>query len=97
MSIDLMFEITISVIMIIFAFLTIESKRIINSIIYLSFLSMTAVIGYVVMKAPDVAITEAVIGSGLITALFLFTLPGGAFNCKGKAGEDKWNRLQQLF
>jgi len=28
----------------------------------------------VLMKAPDVAITEAVIGSGLVTALFVFTL-----------------------
>jgi energy-converting hydrogenase B subunit D len=26
------------------------------------------------MKAPDVALTEAVIGSGLVTALFVFTL-----------------------
>lgn len=42
--------------------------------IYLSLLSMLAVVAFVFMKAPDVAITEAVIGSGLVTALFVFTL-----------------------
>ena len=30
--------------------------------------------GFVLMKAPDVAVTEAVIGSGLVTTLFVFTL-----------------------
>jgi len=41
---------------------------------FLSSLSMLAVIGFVLMKAPDVAVTEAVIGSGLVTSLFVFTL-----------------------
>ena len=35
---------------------------------------MLAVVGFVLMKAPDVAVTEAVIGSGLVTSLFVFTL-----------------------
>ena len=35
---------------------------------------MTAAVAFVLLKAPDVAITEIVIGSGLITFLFLFTL-----------------------
>jgi energy-converting hydrogenase B subunit D len=35
---------------------------------------MLSVIGFVLMKAPDVAVTEAVIGSGLVTSLFVFTL-----------------------
>ncbi len=35
---------------------------------------MLAVVAFILMKAPDVAITEAVIGSGLVTALFIFVL-----------------------
>jgi len=35
---------------------------------------MLAVVSVVLMKEPDVASTEAVIGSGLVTALFIFTL-----------------------
>jgi len=35
---------------------------------------MLSVLGFVMMKAPDVAVTEAVIGSGLVTSLFVYTL-----------------------
>jgi uncharacterized MnhB-related membrane protein len=67
-------EIALGLLMIISGFMAIESKKIIHSVIYLSLLSMLAVVSFVLMKAPDVAITEAVIGSGLVTALFIFTL-----------------------
>ncbi|GAB6190031.1 Na(+)/H(+) antiporter subunit B [Marinitoga arctica] len=77
-------EIVVGIILLVFGFLAIESKKIINSVIYLSILSMLAVISFVFMKAPDVAITEAVIGSGLVTAIFIFTL----FSIK-KVGDKK--------
>ena len=67
-------EIGISVLLILLAFLAINSKTLIKSVMFLSSLSMLAVIGFVLMKAPDVAVTEAVIGSGLVTSLFVFTL-----------------------
>jgi uncharacterized MnhB-related membrane protein len=60
--------------MLILAFLAINSKKLINSVLLLSGLSMLAVVAFVMLKAPDVAITEAVIGSGLVTSLFVFTL-----------------------
>ena len=64
----------ISILLLVIAFLAINTKKLINSVIYLSSLSMLAVVSFVLMKAPDVAVTEAVIGSGLVTALFVFTL-----------------------
>jgi len=64
----------VGVLMIAIAFLAINSKKLINSVLFLSALSMLAVVSFILMKAPDVAITEAVIGSGLVTALFIFTL-----------------------
>ncbi|XMB67165.1 DUF4040 domain-containing protein [Mycoplasmatota bacterium zrk1] len=67
-------SIVISVLLVILAFLAVSSKKLSKSIVYLSALSMLSVLGFVVMKAPDVAVTEAVIGSGLVTALFVFTL-----------------------
>lgn len=67
-------SIFISVLLIAFAILALLSKKIIRSILYLSGLSMLAAVAFVLLKAPDVAMTEAVIGSGLITALFIFTL-----------------------
>ena len=67
-------EIVISVLLVVLAFLAINSKSLIKSVMFLSSLSMLAVIGFVIMRAPDVAVTEAVIGSGLVTSLFVFTL-----------------------
>lgn len=67
-------EVVLALLMIFCGFMAVESKKIIHSVIYLSFLSMLAVLGFVIMHAPDVAVTEAVIGSGLVSALFLFTL-----------------------
>ncbi len=64
----------ISVLLVVIAFLAINAKKLIHSVLYLSALSMLAVVAFVLMKAPDVAITEAVIGSGLVTALFIFVL-----------------------
>lgn len=76
MSLQQLLQIGLGVLMVVIAILAIESKKIINSVIYLSLLSLLAVVGFALMNAPDVAITEAVIGSGLVTALFVFTLLG---------------------
>lgn len=64
----------IGAMIIIFGVLAVESKKIINSIIYLSLMSLLSVLSFTIMKAPDVAITEAVIGSGFVTFLFIITL-----------------------
>ncbi|POZ88749.1 MULTISPECIES: hydrogenase subunit MbhD domain-containing protein [Petrotoga] len=64
----------IGFIMILFALMAIESKKLLNSIIFLSMTSLLSVVEFIIMKAPDVAITQAVIGSGLMTSLFVFTL-----------------------
>lgn len=67
-------EIIIALFLVVLAFLAINSKTLIKSVMFLSALSMLSVIGFVVMRAPDVAVTEAVIGSGLVTSLFVFSL-----------------------
>ncbi|MDK2907430.1 sodium:proton antiporter [Petrotoga mexicana DSM 14811] len=64
----------IGFIMILFALMAIESKKLLNSIVFLSITSLLSVVEFIIMKAPDVAITQAVIGSGLMTSLFVFTL-----------------------
>ena len=67
-------SLVLGILLLAIAFVAINAKKIIHSVLYLSGLSMLAVVSFVLMKAPDVAITEAVIGSGLVTALFIFTL-----------------------
>jgi len=67
-------SIVIGALLLLIAFVAIQSKDLIKSVLFLSGLSMLAVVSFVLLKAPDVALTEAVIGSGLVTALFIFTL-----------------------
>ena len=74
MTIINVIHIVIGVLMIILSLFALNAKKLIRSVIYLSLLSMLAVVSFTLMRAPDVAITEAVIGSGLVTVLFVFTL-----------------------
>ena len=67
-------SLVIGVLLLAIAFIAINSKKLIKSVLFLSGLSMLAVVSFVLLRAPDVAITEAVIGSGLVTAIFVFTL-----------------------
>ena len=66
----------VSVLLLVLAFSAIHAKSLIKSVMFVSSLSMLSVISFVILRAPDVAITEAVIGSGLVTSLFVFTLLG---------------------
>ena len=72
-----------SVLLVAFALAAVLSRKLLTSIIFLSALSMTAVAGFALLSAPDVAVTEAVIGSGLITFIFVVSIRN-----LGKAGEE---------
>lgn len=84
MDINKIIEIGVAVLLVLFALIAVFSKKPLKSIIFLSILSMTAVVAFALFKAPDVAVTEAVIGSGLVTFIFLITLKSS-----GKAGDGK--------
>lgn len=71
---ELFFEVIIGVFLLGLAYRAISAAKLMHSVIYLSAMSMLSVVVYAWMQAPDVAVTEAVIGSGLVTALFVFTL-----------------------
>ncbi|ACM23539.1 MULTISPECIES: Na(+)/H(+) antiporter subunit B [Thermotoga] len=60
--------------MLIAAFFAVEAKKLLDSVIALSSLSLLSVFLFIVMRAPDVAITEASVGAGLTTAVLLITL-----------------------
>ena len=66
----------ISILLIFFAIAAVVSKKLLTSIIFLSVLSMTAVAAFALLSAPDVAVTEAVIGSGLVTFIFVASIRG---------------------
>ena len=50
------------------------AKKTINAVIASGVISLMASIMFLVISAPDVAMTEAAIGSGLTTVVFLYAL-----------------------
>lgn len=49
-------------------------KDLINAVIALALVSLIAAILFYFLQAPDVAMAEAAIGTGLTTAIFLITI-----------------------
>jgi energy-converting hydrogenase B subunit D len=70
-------------IMIAAAILAVYQKSLLSAIIAAGAISLLASVIYIVLAAPDVAMTEAAIGSGLTTIVFLFAL-----NKVRKQGKD---------
>ncbi len=66
-----MFETINSMLLLFCACSVVWSRGIIRSLIWLSAFSLVLTLQYVVLRAPDVAITEAALGTGLSTIVFL--------------------------
>ena len=56
------------------AVLVVFSKKLVHSLIFLSLFSMLLALKYFTLKAPDVAITEAALGAGLATVVYLVAI-----------------------
>lgn len=67
-------EVMVLIIMIVSAFFAIKSKDLLVSVIYLSVLSLMLAVEFYILQAPDVAITEAVVGAALSTAIFVIAI-----------------------
>ncbi len=50
------------------------SKKLLTSLVFLSIFSMLLTLKYITLKAPDVAITEAALGTGLTTLIYLVAI-----------------------
>ncbi len=68
------FIIILGLVMLVFAFLALYLKDLIASVIAAGVLSLFASILYLILQAPDVAMTEAAIGAGLLTMIFLLAI-----------------------
>jgi uncharacterized MnhB-related membrane protein len=62
------------VLMLASAVTAIQAKELIVSIIAAGLVSLLASVLYLMLSAPDVAMTEAAIGSGLSTIIFFYVL-----------------------
>lgn len=65
-------EVVMGAIVVLSAITALRNPNILVSILFLSSMSLGASVLYLLLAAPDVAMTEAAIGSGLTTLFFLF-------------------------
>jgi len=70
---SLIIIIVFGIIMIAAAFAALYLKNLVAAIISAGVISLLASVIYLLLAAPDVAMTEAAIGSGLTTIVFLLT------------------------
>jgi len=69
-----MVEVLVLVSMAFFALLAIESKQMRLAIVFLAVFSLLTALVYLLYAAPELAIAEGVIGSGIVTLLYLAAL-----------------------
>jgi len=75
MTLTLVMSVLLAVAMVILAFMATRGKRSLGiSILSAGLVSLLASVLFLLLAAPDVAMTEAAIGSGLTTFLFFFVL-----------------------
>ncbi len=68
------FMIFLILLMIFFAIYAIKTKNLLVSVIASGFISLVASIVYLYLQAPDVAMTEAAIGAGITTLIFVIAV-----------------------
>ncbi len=64
----------IHILMLMATILVVFSKKLLHSLIFLSLFSMLLALKYLTLRAPDVAITEAALGTGLATVVYLVAI-----------------------
>lgn len=74
MTFDQIFLMVFAVVMVAVAWFAIEARNPIDNVVGVSLIGLLSVIGFLMMQAPDVAVTAAVIGSGLSSAMFVLTM-----------------------
>lgn len=71
---QIILAIFLGILMLILAVIAVQNKNIVVAIIAAGAVSLFASILYLLLAAPDVAMTEAAIGSGLSTIIFFYVL-----------------------
>ena len=66
--------ISLSILVLGSAILAVQTKNLVVAVIAAGLVSLMASVGYLLLAAPDVAMTEAAIGSGLSTIIFFYVL-----------------------
>ncbi|PLW92697.1 MAG: hypothetical protein C0592_09470 [Marinilabiliales bacterium] len=74
MDVNIILALFLAVIMIVVAVAALMAKRVRTAVLAAGLVSLVASIMFLLLAAPDVAMTEAAIGSGLTTIIFFYVL-----------------------
>lgn len=72
--IQIVLAIFLGILILVMAIVAVQNKNIVVAVIAAGAVSLFASILYLLLAAPDVAMTEAAIGSGLSTIIFFYVL-----------------------
>ena len=64
----------LSIPIIVFALLAVHSRDLLFSVVFLAVISMNLAIVFIVLQAPDIAITEAAVNAGLTTFIYVIAI-----------------------
>jgi len=74
MNISILFALILAIIIVTMAIAVLVVKKIKTAVLVSGVVSLLASIVYLLLASPDVAMTEAAIGSGLTTIIFFYVL-----------------------
>jgi len=69
-----MILILLSVPIIVFALLAVHAKDLLFSVVFLVVVSISLALIFLVLQAPDIAITEAAVNAGLTTLIYVIAI-----------------------
>lgn len=78
----------LSIIMILGAVAALYMRCLVSAIVTAGVVSLTASVLFLLFSAPDVAMTEAAIGSGLTTIVFLYALKKSGLSDRCEGGDE---------
>ena len=74
MSLELLIQNALLVLLFVFALIAIELKDLLYSVIVLAGASISLAVIFYMLQAPDIAITQAAVGVGVATVIFVIAI-----------------------
>ena len=62
------------IVLILFAYLAVRAKDLLFSVIYLSVASLSTALVFFLLSAPDIAMTEAAVNTGIVTLIYVIAI-----------------------
>ncbi len=62
------------IVLVLFAYLAVRSRDLLFSVIFLSVTSLSTALLFFLLSAPDIAMTEAAVNTGIVTLIYIIAI-----------------------